>query len=203
MVFRQIPLYRFLMLCEEEKDMSKIIFDCGAGGNMPFLSLFADNAYLTTGIEFDEKQAETANRFGLARRQDLNIQVGDMRSLYFEDESFSFAYSYNSIFHMKKSDVEKSILELKRVLKPGGLMFVNLLSTDDYRCGSGIDFGDNQYGQKEADGTEVIHSYYHHTEGDKFFEDMELLVKETRVIQRIYDGRMIRQGYIDYIVRKK
>lgn len=39
-IFTQIPLYRFLMVCNEEcKEMN--VLDCGAGGASPPLSLFA------------------------------------------------------------------------------------------------------------------------------------------------------------------
>ena len=43
-----------------------------------------------------------------------------MRQLKFENESLSFVYSYNSVFHMTKADISKSISEMKRVLKPNG-----------------------------------------------------------------------------------
>lgn len=32
---------------------------------------------------------------------------------------------------------------------------------------------------------------------------MEILIKENRVLERIYNGEMIKQGFIDYILRKK
>ena len=40
-VFKQIPLYRFIMYCNET-NMEKTILDCGAGGDSPPLSLFAE-----------------------------------------------------------------------------------------------------------------------------------------------------------------
>lgn len=53
-VFKQIPLYRFIMHCNETK-MEKTILDCGAGGDCPPLSLFVEYGYLTYGIEFNSK----------------------------------------------------------------------------------------------------------------------------------------------------
>ena len=44
---------------------------------------------------------------------------------------------------------------------------------------------------------------YQLDEGDKHFEDMEFGYKENGVLERLYKGYKIRQGYIDYIVRKK
>lgn len=199
-VFKQIPLYRFIMYCNETK-MEKTILDCGAGGDYPPLSLFVEYGYLTYGIEFNSKQLEEANKYANRKGQNLNIEKGDMRKLRFDDESFSFVYSYNSVFHMTKKDVSKSIDEMKRVLKKNGLLFVNFLTTSDFRCGEGIDIGNNQYEQIEDD-IPVIHSYFEECEAEKYFEDMGILYKENRVLERIFEGKKIRQGFVDYILKK-
>lgn len=198
-IFKQIPLYRFIMFCNETT-MNKTVLDCGAGGDCPPLSLFSEYGYLTHGIEFNGKQLEKANKYASKKSQNLNIQQGDMRNLKFENESFSFVYSYNSIFHMTKADVLKSINEMKRVLKQNGLLFVNFLTTKDLRCGTGVDIGKNQY--EQMDDIPVIHSYFEECEPDKYFENMKILYKEDRVLERIYEGEKIRQGFVDYIVKK-
>ncbi|MCY6371149.1 methyltransferase domain-containing protein [Clostridium ganghwense] len=64
-----------------------------------------------------------------------------MRYLPFEDESISYIYCYNTIFHMKKIDISKAIDEIKRVLKPGGLCFVKFLSVNDFGYGYGEKLG--------------------------------------------------------------
>lgn len=198
-VFKQTPLYRFLMVCNEE-GIGKKILDCGAGGQNPPLSLFASYGYETEGIDLDPEQVEMANHFGARHQQNLNVNIGDMTQLNYPENSFDCIYSYNSVFHMKKSDVNKAITEMKRVLKPDGLMFVNFLSVDDFRCGEGPSLGNNQY--EQMDDEPVIHSYYDYKEADVLFTDMEFLYKETRVIERMYENKRIKQGFIDYIVRK-
>ncbi|ADO57738.1 class I SAM-dependent methyltransferase [Paenibacillus sp. FSL M8-0228] len=199
-LFRQVPLYRFLALCNES-GMERTVLDCGAGGDSPPLSLFVHYGYKTIGIEMNVEQFQKANRFAEMRGQNLNIQHGDMRSLSFSDESISFVYSYNSVFHMRKEDVKQSINEMKRVLKPNGVLFVNFLTVKDFRVGEGVDLGDNQYEQIE-DNEPVIHSYYDYNEADAMFDDMKLIYKEDRVLERIYEGKKIRQGFIDYILKK-
>jgi ubiquinone/menaquinone biosynthesis C-methylase UbiE len=182
--------------------MNNTVLDCGAGGDCPPLSLFSEYGYETHGIEFNSKQLEEANRYASKKSQNLNIEQGDMRKLNFENESFSFVYSYNSVFHMTKADVLKSINEMKRVLKPNGLLFVNFLTTKDHRCGTGVAIGENQYEQMDDD-IPVIHSYFEEDEPEKYFENMKILYKESRVLERIYKGKKIRQGFVDYIVKKK
>jgi ubiquinone/menaquinone biosynthesis C-methylase UbiE len=199
-LFKQIPLYRFLALCNES-GMKKNILDCGAGGDSPPLSLFANYGYSTYGIEMNDEQIKRASQFATERGQNLNIQQGDMRQLALSDESMSFVYSYNSIFHMRKQDVKKAINEMKRVLKPNGLLFVNFLTLKDFRVGDGVDLGDNQFEQMEDDEF-VIHSYYDYHEADSMFDDLQLIYKEDRVLERKFEGEWIRQGFIDYIYKK-
>jgi len=182
--------------------MEKTILDCGAGGNMTPLALFANHGYETYGIEFDDDQIERTKEFEKENNISLNIVKGDMRSLPFEDESMSFAYSYNAIFHMTKKDITKSMDEMKRVLKPGGLMFVNFISVEDFGYGQGEEISEGEFRQREGD-EEVIHTYYQPNEGEKHFQDMDIIYKESRVLERIYEGEKIKQHYIDYIVRKK
>ncbi|WP_252247058.1 class I SAM-dependent methyltransferase [Clostridium sp. ZBS4] len=199
-IFRQISLYRFIMFCNETT-MDKTVLDCGAGGNCPPLSLFWEHGYITSGIEFDIKQVEEANKYANKKSQNLNIEQGDMKKLRFDNETFSFVYSYNSVFHMNKEDVSKSINEMKRVLKQNGFLFVNFLTTKDFRCGQGVDIDENQYEQMEDD-IPIIHSYFEECEPDQYFKDMEIIYKENRVLERMYEGEIIRQGYVDYIAKK-
>lgn len=200
-IYRQTQLYKFLSYCEQTEGLKKNILDCGAGGNMPPLALFQSFGYIPHGIEISDSHINKARKFGEGLGVDLNITKGDMRALPFENESMSFAYSYNSIFHMTKDDIKKSVEEIKRVLVPGGLCFINFLSHDNDEYGKGEEVGDGEFLQDEGD-EKIIHSYHTETETDKLFDDMEIVFKENRVLHRIFEGEMIKQGYIDYIARK-
>lgn len=200
-IFRQTELYKFLMYCNSNS-LEKVVLDCGAGGNCPPLALFAEHGYKTMGIELSESQLEESKKFAKEKGVELDILKGDIRELPFENEFISYVYSFNSIFHMTKSDIAKSVDEMKRVLKPGGLLYVNFLSTEDCGYGEGEAVGVGEYLQTERE-EKVIHTYYELNEGDKHFEDMDILFKQHRIIERIFEGERIKQAYIDYIVYNK
>lgn len=115
----------------------------GAGGDCPPLALFSEYGYKTQGIEISDSQLEKAKVFSEQYGIDLNISKGDMRKLTFKDESISYIYSYNSIFHMTKNDIIESVNEIKRVLRLGGICCVNFLSVHDAWYGEGEKLGEN------------------------------------------------------------
>ncbi|MBU3192273.1 methyltransferase domain-containing protein [Clostridium bowmanii] len=200
LIFRQTQLYKFLNYCNEI-NLEKSVLDCGAGGNCPPLALFLECGYKTYGIEISNSQIERAKNFSKEHNVELNISKGDIRKLTFEDESISYIYSYNTIFHMKKEDIAKAVAEIKRVLKPGGICFINFLSVNDCDYGHGEQVGEGEFLQSEGD-EKVIHTYYNIQEAETHFKDMKILFKENRILERIYEGEKIKQGYIDYIVQK-
>lgn len=201
MVFRQTQLYNFLRYCNE-CELERVVLDCGAGGNMPPLALFARHGYKTFGLEIDDTALLRAKAFEQENGYELHITKGDMRKLPFEDGSISFIYSYNTIFHMKKQDIAEAIQEMKRILRPGGLIFVNFLSHHDFGYGEGEETGKGEYLQMEG-GRPTLHVYHEDDEAEAYFEDMAFLLKENRVLKRLFEGEKIRQGYIDYIVKKR
>ncbi len=98
-VFKHTPLYRFLEYCNAEVSEGEgKVLDCGAGGSKPPLSLFKSHGFNTYGIEFNEDQVKRANSYGEANGQVLNVVLGDMTKLPYEDNTFDFVYSYNSVF---------------------------------------------------------------------------------------------------------
>ncbi|WP_347460392.1 hypothetical protein [Clostridium sp. DMHC 10] len=105
------------------------------------------------------------------------------------------------VFSYEKADIKIAVNEIKRVLKPGGLCLVNFLSINDEDYGKGEKVGDGEFFRIE-DGEKILHAYYDINEAEEHFKDMKILFKENRILERIYEGQKIKQGYIDYIVKR-
>jgi ubiquinone/menaquinone biosynthesis C-methylase UbiE len=186
------PLYKFLRYCNDSP-LEKIVLDCGAGGDDPPLQLFYENGYKTFGVEVSKDPFRQAKKFCKEHSLKLNILKGDMRYLSFISESFSFVYSFNAIFFMTKKDIEVSIKEIERVLKPSGLCFVNFVSVDEPDKGPFCKpfLGNPRFSQHEDD------------EPDQYFSHFEIIHKEKRIIEKRTQGKRLVQVYIDYIAKKK
>lgn len=192
------PLYEFLRLCNESP-LAKEVLDCGAGGTHPPLSLFHHYGYRTYGIEIAEEALSQAQRFCAEKEINLNIIAGDMRSMPFPDESLSFVYSYNAIDFMTKPDIAVSMGEITRVLRPAGLCFVNFLSVDDAETWEPF--------CKTAWAKDLLKSkgfaHFEDDEPDVYFQAYEIVRKEKRLVERLEEGKRLKQADIEYIARKK
>lgn len=200
-VFRQNQLFTFLLYCNGA-ELEKKVLDCGAGGNCPPLAIFAEQGYQTMGIDNSEKQIEMAKEFEKKHGLELGIKYGDMKQLPYEDNSISYVYSYNSIFHMSKKEIHTALKEFRRVMPQGGLTFVNFASEHDGRALVGEKAGDGEYLQMEF-GEQVLHSFFKDNEAEQYFDGFKVLYKENR-IREGYNakGDLIKMGFIDYILEK-
>jgi ubiquinone/menaquinone biosynthesis C-methylase UbiE len=199
-VLRATPLYRFLWYCNNN-ELEKKVLDCGAGGANPPLSIFSEFGYETYGVEISQRNLDRAKNFIALKELNIDLRLGDMRELPFEDNEFSFIYSYNSIFHMTNEDIAKSVSEMERVLKPGGLCFVNFLSVEDGEYGKGEEKGKGEFLQEEGDRF-TLHTYHEDNEPDSFFKQSSPIFKEKRIGHILHENQLFKYGFLDYIVKK-
>ena len=190
------PLYEFLRRCNAEP-LPKIVLDCGAGGSQPPLSIFYTSGYFTAGIEIARAPLEEAQKFCSEKNMQLNIIAGDMRIIPFKDESFSFVYTFNAIDFLSKQGIEIAIKEITRVLKSGGLFYVNFLSVDDQETWDPF----NPPGQMLFNNPAFSH--FEDNEADGYFKEYQIQRKEKRLTDKLWQGRLTKRAEIEYILRKK
>ncbi|MFX1516580.1 MAG: class I SAM-dependent methyltransferase [Promethearchaeota archaeon] len=203
-VSRATPLYEFLRYCNNS-NMERKILDCGAGGQQPPLYLFYQYGYETFGIDNSKHSIKNAEEFckHYNLNIDLNIKLGDIKKLEFEDESFPFVYSYNTIMHLSKKDITIAMKEMERVLTPNGLLYVNFGSEDSEIGDRGEKIGDGEYALPIGDNETALHSFHGDNEADVYFRDFELLHKDKSLLYRYEKGKLkFILGEINYIGKK-
>jgi len=111
----------FNIFKEYVKDGDKIL-DVGCG-NGRLLELFKDKDINYTGVDASEKLVDLARK----KYPDNNFMVADNLNLPFPDDNFDKVFSVAVLHTIPSEELrKKAISELKRVLKPGGLLIATV-----------------------------------------------------------------------------
>jgi len=92
---------------------------CGPGRDAKY---FSEHNLKVTGIDL-------SNRFlTMASRNVPNVKFirMDMRRLDFSKDTFDGVWVSASFLHIPKNDAKNTLIGLKHILKPGGLMYINV-----------------------------------------------------------------------------
>jgi SAM-dependent methyltransferase len=105
------------------------VVDIGSGTGFLLSRIHAEvcRSWTLTGIDF----SETALDRGRRSYPDLTLIRGDGATTEFTDAQFSVVVSYGSIEHFDSP--ERGILEVGRILQPGGRFFIMVPSLGYYR----------------------------------------------------------------------
>lgn len=193
-------LYKFLKIAKEQ-NVEKTVLDCGAGGKRPPLALFYLHGFKTKGIDISDEQIKLAKGFEEVYEMELDIKKADMTDLPFPDESFGCVFTYNSSIHLTKSDTDKAIKEMLRVLKKDGLLYINFILNIEGRTSLGEEKEPGEFWMK-IEGEDVVHSSYSDDEIDIYFKDTTIIFKEKRIFTVNNGSNHYTDGYIEYIIKK-
>ncbi|MFA5314269.1 MAG: class I SAM-dependent methyltransferase, partial [Methanomassiliicoccales archaeon] len=111
----------------------------------------------------------------------------DLMSLPFADGTFDSVVCFHVLEHLLSDDRKKASMEIARVLRKGGRLYVQSFSVKDMRYGKGTKVEDDTY--ERGDG--VRYHYFHDGELDELFEDFVLIEMKHKVLEKRYDGRQM------------
>jgi hypothetical protein len=84
-------------------------------------------------------------------------------------------------------------------MKPGGLLYLNLLSIDDLLFGDGEEISPATF--RKVENEEILeHTFFEFNEGDKYFSNYQIIYKQIR--KEFLNQYDYISGMIDYIVKK-
>jgi len=179
-------VYRFLSainsrLPAEDSLLGKRILDCGGGGPVPPVAIFAEQGMEAHAIDISEAYLAKSRAFCEQTGIRIELRLGDMRALAYDDGTFDYVYEHYSICHLSPFDTAAALAEMRRVLKPGGLARIGVISTDSWPLSSyGKEASPGEYRSTEG-GEEVSHSVFSDRQADALVSDWEVLRKEKGV----------------------
>ncbi|MGE5272289.1 MAG: methyltransferase domain-containing protein [Verrucomicrobiota bacterium] len=79
-----------------------------------------------TGVDRGKKSLRAAKRVAEQLGIGVEYVLGDVRELPFPGASFDAVFSYSVLQHLAKDDVRTVVAEIRRVLVPGGIVWIEM-----------------------------------------------------------------------------
>jgi GT2 family glycosyltransferase/ubiquinone/menaquinone biosynthesis C-methylase UbiE/glycosyltransferase involved in cell wall biosynthesis len=117
--------HRYLLAREHCRNLD--VLDCASGEGYG-AALLAQVARSVVGVEIDHESVEAAR--AEFPHPNLSFQQGDARALPLPDASVDVAVSFETLEHLFEQ--EQFLSELRRVLRPGGLLVISTPDRDIY-----------------------------------------------------------------------
>lgn len=110
-------------LSAHEQVANKVVLDIGSGNGGLSIAAALNGATKVFGLEVVPQRILLANKWAESREVDVTFTEGVAENLPYEDSMFDIVFFWSVIEHVQSH--EKAIQEISRVLKPGGVVFIN------------------------------------------------------------------------------
>ncbi len=162
------------VLTKELKEGSKILDVGTATGDYPkYLTEKCNKNFEVVGIDAAPNMIEIAKQ----KAPKAKFYVMDLRSLKFQQNYFDAIICLATLIHVNDDTAEKALKSFDHLLKPGGIMIVNVM---EHICGDREIYGEEPFNPK--------YNTYFNTYKKEFFTDWFL--KENYEILNIIDNKI-------------
>jgi ubiquinone/menaquinone biosynthesis C-methylase UbiE len=169
-----LPNVKKAVIIFKKRKYKKILdLACGTGRHTIYL---ASNGFSVYGIDVSRKGIEItkrkAQKYGL---KNIKLKVHDMKEIPFPDNFFDAVLCVWSMGHGTLKVHEKIVQEVRRVLKPGGMIITDFMSTKNRYYRKGREIEKNTFvGEVEGE-EDVPHHYFTKDEIKKLFSKFSKL----------------------------
>jgi tellurite methyltransferase len=129
----------------------------GLGRHTEFL---AASGFDTAALDASPRAVKET--FGRLRQHDLHARVvrASFLHLPYRDEAFDYVLAWNVLYHGDSGTVRRSVAEIRRVLRPGGLYQGTMLSQRHRRYGEGTEVSPGAFVVPGARDDKIHPHYY-------------------------------------------
>lgn len=122
--FRRNPFPKRISYLSKNWKRKKIVdIGCGNGRN---LIPFAKKGFNCEGVDFSKDMVKFAKSRFKKLGLKCNFHVLNMNKLPFKDHNFDYIICVASFHHLDKKNQTKTLEEFKRILKPGGKIYITV-----------------------------------------------------------------------------
>lgn len=170
----------------------------GTGRHIIFL---AEKGFDVYGVDLSEEAKNITETRLKERKLAAKLKTSDIKSLLYEDNFFDAVVSIYVLSHGMRKKLAQALGEIKRVLKPGGFLVLETLSTNDGFGEQGEEIEPNtRLGVKDVDG-DIPHHLF--TESELREELVDYNFVKFKEVFTFSKRRNCKWAYFKVIARKK
>lgn len=184
--FARFCYYNFM----KEKKGTVLDLCCGKGADSIF---FHNKGYSVTGVDYSSEAIKQFN--DTQKRYDIflsSLVHNIVEKLPFESESYDFVYVRAGLYYFSDKELKKIISEIKRVLKPTGLLMFQVKSIADKAYGIGKELEKDMYEEESG----YVRHFFNKKYTESILKDFNIVMVEER---KIHQG----SAYLEVISEKK
>ena len=154
------------------------VLDAGCGSGKMTIPL-ARAGYRIVGMDLVREGLQE-----MRGRGDFDLVTGDVRGLPFKDDSFDAVVCYDVLQHLLEPERARATEEIKRVLVPGGIAFIEAFGRGDMRYG-GTEVEPHTFRRE----TGIIYHYFSEEEMKELLRDFREVTVKSTVTHKIFRGQ--------------
>jgi len=112
-----------------KKEGHKCLLDLGTGLGQNAI-YFARHGFNVSAMDISDYAVQYLENWATKENLTIRTKVGDMHSLPYENNSFDCLYAYHVVSHTDTIGLSKIIIEIERVLKPNGEVYLSFCSKE-------------------------------------------------------------------------
>jgi SAM-dependent methyltransferase len=168
------------------------LLDAGCGSGRYSIPLKM-RGFDVVGMDVSPGALRMLNGSSRSREVDIDIMAGNVFQLPFTSGSFDIVWCYGVLQHLLIKERESAICEFQRILRTGGLLFIEVFGKDDMRYG-GIEVEPDTFSRSNG----IIYHYFDQDEIERILSDFSCRIIETRKTKcfkgKFYTRHMICAG---------
>lgn len=165
---------------------SKILdLGCGTGRHLIYIKEHGFNGY---GADISKIGLNITKNRLKQRKLECNLIRGHMNFLPFDNRSFDAVICINTLYHQKLEGIQRTIFEIYRILKRGGLLLTNFLTRRTYSYEKGKKIEENTFLPNEGIERGVLHHFTDKKEIEQLFKNFTNYT--LRLIEKEVDGKL-------------
>jgi ubiquinone/menaquinone biosynthesis C-methylase UbiE len=170
------------------------ILDLGCGNGRFLLPL--SRKYESIGTDVSSIAIHRARSYLFKNNSRAECVVSSITSNPFSDNSFDAVLCLGVMQHLLEDERQEAVSEIKRVMKKGAVLVMEVFGTEDMRYG-GEEIEKNTFSRKSG----IIYHYFMQEELKKLLLDFEIVEIKDIISEKIFRGKPHRRHQIRVIAR--